>query len=60
MFLFKKRKTKFKYVMVYKEIINCSKFYLIHNFQTNERKIVMKEVHNDEKKINTRGNRKKR
>lgn len=53
MFLFKKRKPKFKYIMVYKGTINCSKFYLIHNFKTNERKIVTKEVLKDEKKINT-------
>ena len=53
MFLFNKRKPKFKYVMVYKEIIS-SKFYLIHNLKTNERKIVMKEVQKDE--INSRTN----
>lgn len=39
--LFKKKK-KFKYVMIYKEIIDCSKFYVIHNFKTDKRKIIMK------------------
>lgn len=33
-----KKKQKFKLIMVYAEIIDCSKFYIIHNFKTNKKK----------------------
>ena len=37
-----KKKQKLKRVMVYAEIIECSKFYITHNFKNNKRKIVRK------------------
>lgn len=47
--IFKKKKN-FINVMVYKEIIDCSSFYGIHNFVTDERKIVMKGKRCNERK----------
>lgn len=45
--IFKKKKNLIN-VMIYKEIIDCSSFYTIRNFVTDERKIVMKGKRCDE------------
>lgn len=34
-----KKKPKLKRVMVYKKVIECSKFYLAYNFRTYEREV---------------------
>ena len=41
-----KRKPKYIYVMVYKEIIDCDKFYMVHNFVNNERTVIKKKRSN--------------
>lgn len=38
-----KRKPKYIYVMVYKEIIDFDKFYIVHNFVRNERTVIKKK-----------------
>lgn len=56
--LFKKKKN-FVNAMVYKEVIDCSNFYVVHNFRTDERKIMKKkEAKLDENTINRRAKRK--
>lgn len=35
-----KKNPKLIKVMIYKKIIECSKFYLVHNLKTGEKKIV--------------------
>lgn len=39
MFKIFKRKPKFKRIMVYKKVIECSKFYIVYNFRTYEREV---------------------
>lgn len=37
-----RKKPKLMKIMVYKKITECSKYYLVHNLKTKERKVVRK------------------